>query len=93
LQITDVKPGSVIRWLDNDTYWLVCYQYLQERAYFRGMMHQCESSLLTIDGIPHHYCLIGPDEQNIDWIKSKRFIFNDLNYNIEIQISKTELTN
>jgi hypothetical protein len=57
-------------------------------------MRQCESEPLYIgdDSTPYYYYLKGPDEKSIDWQKSKHFIFNDLNYNIEIYISKTEQT-
>lgn len=90
---TGIKTGSVVHWKENNTYWLVYYQYLQERAYFRGMMRQCENDTLDINGVSHHYFLKGPDDQNLLWQKSSHFIFNDLNKNIEIYISKTREAN
>lgn len=87
-----VKCGDVIQWKENGTYWLVYTQYLQEIAYFRGQMRQCETEPLDINGKQFWYYLKGPDEKGIDWQKTKHFIFNDLNYTLEIYISKTTET-
>lgn len=94
---TGIKVGDVVRWIDTlrgqDTYWLVYYQYLQERAYFRGMMRQCETEPVLIGGKAHYYYLKGPDDQDVDWIKTKNFIFNDLSYTVQMYISKTREAN
>lgn len=90
-----VKVGDVIEWKhkDHSTFWLVYDQYLQEIAYFRGQMRKCEDSdYLEIGGKRYYYYLKGPDEKGIDWQKTKHFIFNDLNYSVEIYISKTTET-
>ena len=87
-----VKCGDVIQWKENGTYWLVYTQYLQEIAYFRGQMRQCETEPLEINGKKFWYYLKGRDEKGIDWQKTKHFIFNDLNYTLEIYISKTTET-
>lgn len=89
---TDVKCGDVIQWKENGTYWIIYSQYLQETAYFRGQMRQCEKEPITIGNKSFWYYLKGPDEKGIDWQKSKHFILNDLNYNIEIYISNTTET-
>jgi hypothetical protein len=67
-------------------------QYLQERAYFRGNMRQCDT-LVSVNGTNYWVYLKGPSEKGIDWQKSKRFVFNDLNYTLEMYISKDEKTN
>lgn len=87
-----VKVGDTITWKENDTHWIVYSQYLQETAYFRGLMRQCESEALEINGRKYWYYLKGPDEKGIDWQKTKHFIFNNLNYSIEIYISNTTAT-
>lgn len=87
-----VKCGDVIEWKENGTHWIVYSQFLQEIAYFRGLMRQCENEPLLINGKKYWYYLKGPDEKGIDWIKSKHLIFNDLNYTLEIYISKTTET-
>lgn len=89
---TNVKCGDVIEWKENGTYWIIYSQYLQETAYFRGQMRQCEKEPITIGNKKFWYYLKGPDEKGIDWQKSKHFILNDLNYSIEIYISNTTET-
>jgi len=84
-----VKCGDIIQWKENSTYWIVYSQYLQETAYFRGQMRQCEPEAITIGDQQFWYYLKGPDEKGIDWQKTKHFVFNELNYSIEIYISKT----
>ena len=87
-----VKCGDVIEWKETETHWIIYTQYLQEIAYFRGQMRQCASEPLEINGVKYWYYLKGPDEKSIDWQKSKHFIFNDLNYTLEMYISKTTAT-
>lgn len=88
-----VSCGDIIEWKENGTHWIVYSQYLQEVAYFRGLMRQCADESLEIDGKQFWYYLKGPDEKSIDWQKTKHFIFNDLNYTLEIYISNTKETN
>ena len=87
-----VTCGSVIEWEENGTHWIVYSQYLQEVAYFRGLMRQCAQDPIEINGRKHWYYLKGPDEKGIDWLKTKNLIFNDLNYTLEMYISKTKET-
>lgn len=87
-----VKCGSVIEWKENKTRWIVYSQYLQEVAYFRGLMRQCENEPLEIGGKKFWYYLKGPDEKSIEWQKTKHFIVNELNYSLEIYISNTTET-
>ena len=87
-----VKPGDVLYWTGTKTRWLVYSQYLQELAYFRGQMRKCDSEPMIIDGKEYYYYLKGPDEKTIDWQRSKHFIFNELNYTLEIYISKDTTT-
>lgn len=89
---TNVKCGSVIQWKENGSHWIVYSQFLQEVAYFRGLMRQCESEPLEIDGKKFWYYLKGPDDKSIDWQKTKHLIFNNLNYSIELYITKDERT-
>ena len=89
----NVKCGSTIEWKENGTHWIVYSQYLQETAYFRGLMRQCAPEALEIDGKQFWYYLKGPEEQNINWQKTNHFILNDLNYTLEIYVSNTQETN
>ena len=89
-----IKPGDTITWKhkDMDTHWIVYLRYLQEKAYFKGLIRQCEEEI-EIDGERFWVYLKGPDEKSIDWSKTKQNIFNNLNYTLEVYISKTQKTN
>lgn len=87
-----VQCGDVIKWKENNTHWLIYTQYLQEIAYFRGLMRQCETDPIVIGKKRFWYYLKGPDDKGIDWQTTKHFIFNDLNYTAEIYISNTPET-
>ena len=56
-------------------------------------MRQCEKEPLTIGENSYYYYLKGPDDKSISWQKSKHFIFNNLNYSVEMYISNTTETN
>ena len=88
-----VKCGDIIEWKETNTHWIIYSQYLQELAYFRGLMRQCENEALEINGRQFWYYLKGSDEKSIDWQKTKNVIFNNLNYTLEIYISNTTETN
>ena len=87
-----ITCGSVIEWEENGTHWIVYSQYLQETAYFRGLMRQCAQDPVEINGRKYWYYLKGPDEKGIDLLKTKNLIFNNLNYTLEMYISKTKET-
>lgn len=89
---TLIKVGDVIGWKETNTHWLIYSQYLQENAYFRGLMRECEQEPLEIDGKQYWYYLKGPDEKTIDWQKTKHFVYNTLNYSLEIYISNNSET-
>lgn len=87
-----VKAGDVLGWKENGTHWLVYMQYLQEDAYFRGLMRQCDTEV-EIGGNRYWVYLKGPSEKTIDWQKTNSFVFNNLNYTLEMYISNTPETN
>lgn len=91
-----VKVGDVITWKgkteEDNTHWLIYSRYLQERAYFRGLMRQCDTEIELDNGSKYWVYLKGPDEKSIDWLKTKHFIFNDLNYTLEMYISNNQET-
>ena len=88
----DVKPGDTITWKENNTHWLVYSRYLQEDAYFRGLMRQCDAEV-EINGHKYWVYLKGPSEKTINWQKTSSFNFNNLNYTLEMYISNTTETN
>lgn len=87
-----VKVGDTIVWQENGTHWLVYMQYLQEDAYFRGLMRQCDTEV-SINGKSYWVYLKGPSEKGINWQKTNNFVFNKLNYTLEMYISKDQNTN
>ena len=91
---TNAKVGSVIEWKENGTHWMVYTRFLEEIAYFRGLMRQCDNEQLELEGGKRCWvCLRGPEEKNISWQKTDRFIFNNLNYTLEMYISNNSDTN
>ena len=71
-------------------------QYLQEDAYFRGLMRQCDEEVeIEVNGKKYKYWayLKGPSEKTINWQKTNSFVFNKLNYTLEMYLSSNEETN
>lgn len=93
-EVADISlsVGDVIKWIETDTYWILYQRYLQENAYYRFAMRQCSAEVELPDGTKLWAYVKGLDEKGIDWVKSKHFIFNDLNYTLEIYISKNTKT-
>ena len=87
-----VKPGDCLEWKENGTHWLVYSHYLQEDAYFRGLMRQCDT-FVEINGVKYWVYIKGPSEKTINWQKTSSFNFNNLNYTLELYISNTPETN
>ena len=84
-----LKVGDSLTWKENDTHWIVYMRYLQETSYFRGLMRQCEDEPLDLgNGVKRWVYIKGPEEKSIDWQKTERFMFNDLNYTLEMFVSK-----
>lgn len=86
-----LKVGDIIQWKENQTYWLIYLQYLQEKAYFRGAMRLCNEEIM-INDIPYRVYLRGPSEKNIEWIQESHSLFNELNYSLKMYISADENT-
>lgn len=93
IETIGVKCGDTIQWKENGTHWIVYSQYLQEIAYFRGLMRQCEDEPIQIGDQQFWFYMKGPDDKTIEWQKTKNLIFNDLSYTVEIYISNTPITN
>lgn len=91
---TNAKVGTVVEWKENGTHWMVYTRFLEEIAYFRGLMRQCDNEQLELEGGKRCWvCLRGPEEKNISWQKTDHFIFNNLNYTLEMYISNNSDTN
>lgn len=86
-----VKVGDVLTWQENNTHWLIYARFLQEDAYFRGLMRQCDTEVV-VNGKSYWVYLKGPSEKGINWQKTNNFIFNKLNYTLELYITKDQNT-
>lgn len=84
-----MKPGDVFQWKETGTYWLVYLEYLEEDAYFRAEIRECEAET-EIYG--HHYWLYlrGPTETTIQWNQKNNIVWNDINYSLIGYLTKTD---
>lgn len=87
----DLKAGDVFTWKENDTKWLVYLRRYEETAYFRAEIRRCEYRI-EIDGSYYDVYVKGPDESAIVWNKVKSTMWNNLNYNLTMYITKDEKT-
>lgn len=91
LQDVGLKCGDVFRWKENDTYWIVFLQYLEEGAYFRADIRLCEAET-EINGKTYKMYCRGPAETTIRWNYKKGYAWNDLNYSLVCFITKNQET-
>lgn len=86
-----MKPGDTFTWKETNTHWLVCLQYIEELAYFRATIRKCTDEVEI--GGKRFWCYIrGPIEKTINWKNQERFYWNELNYTLLMNISKTPET-
>lgn len=88
---TELKVGKTFRWDDNDSYWIVCLQKLEETAYFRAEVRRCRFSI-EINGKRYWIYLRGPIENSILWSRSGFDYFNKLNETAFMYIERNEDT-
>lgn len=81
-----VKEGDIIKWRENDTYWLVISRYLEETAYFRSKIYRCRHMVKLNNGKTYWAYIRGPVEQNIVWQQVAGTYFNKLNYSLLMRI-------
>ena len=86
-----MKTGDVFTWKETDTKWLVYLQRLEERAYFRAEIRKCEDSI-EIDGKPYWFFARRYGQEDALWHTSKNISWNELNYSLEMYITKDEVT-
>lgn len=90
-----LKPGDIFIWKGKneapDTDWIVYLQYLEENAYFRADIRQCNADVQIGESLYRAY-VRGPAETTIQWNQKKGITWNDINYSLVMYISKTEET-
>jgi hypothetical protein len=67
---------------------LIYSQYLEEDAYFRGDMRRCQE--IEVAGQKQYAYVKGPSEQDLSWKKVQNIYFNELNYTLQLYVSKTD---
>lgn len=87
----DLKPGDVFTWLENGSKWILYMQYKQEVGYLRAECRKCEA-IADINGVEYPVYVRGPVETKINWLTKDGKYFNELNYSLEIFITKNEET-
>lgn len=88
---TNIKVGDVFEWKENGTHWIVYLQFLEESAYFRGEIRECDS-ILTIDDKDYYAYVRGPIETTIRWNLKSNISWNNLNYSAVCYITADETT-
>lgn len=89
---TNLKEGDVIEWKENNTYWLIFLQYLEETAYFRASLRRCRYKVTLDNGSSYWVYVKGPVEKAISWAKESNNYYNKLNYSLIMYISQNEET-
>ena len=86
-----LRGGDVFTWVDNDTKWLIYLEHLEETAYFRAEVRRCKE-YVEINGNKYYVYIRGPVETTIKWLQKGGIEWNDLNYSLEMFITKNEET-
>jgi hypothetical protein len=87
----NVHTGSVFKWIETDTYWLVFLENLEERAYFRAQIRRCDQTV-NINGKDYRVYIRGPVETALSWNQKGGVEWNDANHSLELYITKDEAT-
>ena len=91
IQPIGLKPGDVITWKETSTDWLVYLQYFEETAYFRAELRRCKYTV-DVDGTEYKCYAARPSVNEIDWRVQQKNIWNDIDYNLKMYITKDEKT-
>lgn len=95
LEKIGMKPGDVFKWKENNSYWLVYLQRLEEKAYFRAEIRRCRYEV-EINDNKYKIYLCGPAEDTVVWhtknTSNSGFSWNDLNYTLLMYITKDTIT-
>ena len=91
LQEIGMKPGDVFTWKENGTDWLVYLRRLEETAYFRAEIRRCRYTV-TIDDTNYKCYVARPSTNEIDWRHQQEKLWNDLDYTLQMYITKDEKT-
>lgn len=88
----NIKEGDVIQWKENNSYWIIYLQYLEETAYFRANLRRCHHQVELENGSFYWVYIRGPVEQSIVWQQGGGNYLNKLNNTVVMYITKTKET-
>ena len=91
IQPIGMKPGDVFTWKENNTDWIVYLQRFEETAYFRAEIRRCKYEV-DIEGTKYKCYAARTELNNIDWRRQHDIIWTDLDYTLQMYITKDELT-
>ena len=87
-----MKAGDTFTWKENNTHWIVSLQRLQETAYFKASIRQCDYEVELDNGSKYWIYFKGPTQQGLEWKSKNNIVWNGLNYTAMITITKNEET-
>ena len=90
-QLIGMKTGDIFTWKETNTKWLVYLQRLEERAYFRAEIRKCDYTI-DLDGKSYAVYARKKPLTEISWHTAKDVSWNDLNYALEMYITKDEIS-
>lgn len=86
-----MKAGDVFTWKETNSHWLVYLQRIEEDAYFRAEIRRCRHEVKINDNIYKAYAA-AIDRDEISWITKQNVSFNELNYGLNMYITKNAET-
>lgn len=84
--------GTVFKWLETNTYWIIYLQHLEEKAYYRADIKRCDYELAIPDGGTYRVYCRGPVETTIPENQKLQKTWNDMNYTLNVVIQKNTET-
>ena len=91
IQEIGMKPGDVFTWKENGSDWIVYLQRLEETAYFRAEIRRCRYTII-VDDQEYKVYAARPNVNEIDWKHQKGKLWNELDYTLEMYVTKDEKT-
>lgn len=90
-EVIGMKAGDVFTWKETKADWIVYLQRLEEKAYFRAEVRRCE---YTLDINEKQYKIYARRKalSEIPWHTTKDVSWNDLDYALEMYITKDDIT-
>lgn len=91
IQVIGMKPGDVFTWKENNTDWIVYLQKFEETAYFRAEIRRCKYTT-EVNGTTYKVWAGRTSVDEMDWLKVHNIDWNDLDYTLNMYITKDENT-